>query len=72
MSERARRLRALCVERLGMGKPLLVLVLLVWIFSTLMLAGIDRALHDTGWPAKRVGIELAVIPLVAVGAARCT
>ena len=60
----------LFAERLGMGLLLLVLCLVMWIFGTRMLAGIDEALHDTGWPAKRTGIELAVIPLVAFGAAR--
>ena len=42
-------------------------------FGTLMLAGAffgDEAPQDTGSPAKYRGIELTVLPLVAIGAAR--
>lgn len=61
----------LVLQHLGMGLLLLTLFVVVWMSSTLMLAGIDGG-YQTEWPAKRRGIELTVIPLVAVGAARCT
>ena len=71
MSARARHPLALVAEPLGTGLLLLVLCLVIWVFGTRMLAGIDEALHHTGWPANRTGIELAVVPLIVVGAARC-
>ncbi|MCY3557883.1 MAG: hypothetical protein OXH13_04480 [Chloroflexi bacterium] len=57
-------------RRLGMAVLLVLLVLVMWLFGTYMLLGIDQSLHHTVWPAQRTGVELVAIPLVAIVAAR--
>lgn len=59
------------IERLGLGALLLLLVLVMLIFGVAGAFTLDDALHHRGgWPAPRPGIELMIVPLTAIGAAR--
>ncbi|MCY4620092.1 MAG: hypothetical protein OXD50_16290 [Chloroflexi bacterium] len=71
MNQRSGRTVERLVELVGMGMLLLVLTLVIWVFSGLGAFRLDDTLHHrTSWPATRPGIELAIVPLIAVAAAR--
>ena len=61
-------------EKLGMFVLLLVLLLVMWWFGALGALLLDHTLHDRygwpDWPATLPGVELAIVPLVAIAAAR--
>lgn len=61
------------VEGPGLAMFLLVVLvaLVMLIFGAVGAFLLDDALHDRdGWPAPRPGVELMVVPLTAIGAAR--
>lgn len=70
MSERIRPTVELFAERLGMAALLAVLALVVWFFSMVGALTLDETLHRSLWTAELPGVELAIIPLVAIAAAK--
>ncbi|MCY4620093.1 MAG: hypothetical protein OXD50_16295 [Chloroflexi bacterium] len=71
MNQRSGRAVERFVELVGMGMLLLVLILVMWLFGMSGAFLLDDVLHHApGLQATRPGIELVVVPLIAIAAAR--
>ena len=58
------------VERLGMVLLLLLLTVVMWIFGVVVDAGLDNVLHHSETPQAVSRIELRIVPLAVIAAAR--
>ncbi len=56
------------VERLGM--VFLLLTVVMWIFGVVVAAGLDNVLHHSETPPAVPRIELRIVPLAVIAAAR--